>query len=243
MSMRNLIGPLLARGIQLSLMLGLALSPLSLARSAEEPVVDLSAKFADADPLTRFAHRAAWVHVSCLQRHPQQAAAWERAVQQLLEPDRRSQSLPGLDPETTEPLSVDHCEYEMALWSTLDRNDAHVLAELLEEVALQRLDDAWMDNPRRLVLGIVFMPFGVPQVDSLHPQGPAQQAGLKPLDQLLSIDGVRVASISGFHVQLARAIPGKALKVIWKRHSSAGTQQHEAMMVPVTWAQLSQAAD
>ena len=136
MSMRNLIGPLLARGIQLSLMLGLALPPLSLARSAEEPVVDLSAKFADADPLTRFAYRAAWVHVSCLQRHPQQAAAWERAVQQLLEPDRRSQSLPGLDPETNEPLSVAHCEYEMALWSTLDRSDAHVLAELLEEVAL-----------------------------------------------------------------------------------------------------------
>lgn len=194
------------------------------------------------DPLMKFIYRTAWVHKACLQRYPQQALSWQQVEQQLLDRSARDAPVPEVDLQTIKPLSMQHCEYEMALWSALDFSDAHVLAEFLEEVAFQGLDAGYLDNPQRLALGVVFMPFGVPTVSDLHPDGPAWQAGIKPTDELLAIDGVRIASTQGFYVQMAKAVPGQALKVVWMRQSAKGTQQYEAMVVPQALSGLSPVA-
>lgn len=217
--------------------LTLALPGVSWAQATQDAGIGARPPATD-DPLMKFIYRTAWVHRACLQRYPQQAALWHKAEQQLLEDGARGVEVADVDIHAIEPLSIQHCEYEMTLWSMLDRSDAYELAEFLEEVAFHGLGDAHLESPQRLVLGIVFLPFGMPGISELHPQGPAQQAGMMPLDQLLAIDGVRIASTKGFYVQMARAVPGRALKVTWKRHSAQGTQQHEAMMLPMALAEL-----
>lgn len=224
-------------------LLAALLCPLPVAVSAQAPqqAAEVKPPVTD-DPLMQFIYRAAWVHKACLQRYPQQALRWQQVEQQLLDRSARNAPVPEVDLQTIKPLSIQHCEYEMALWSALDYSDAHVLAEFLEEVAYQGLDASYLDNPERLVLGVVFMPFGVPTVSDLHPDGPAWLAGIKPTDQLLAIDGVRIASTQGFYVQMAKAVPGRALPVVWMRESARGMLQYEALVVPQALSALSPGA-
>jgi predicted metalloprotease with PDZ domain len=215
----------------------LALPGISWAQPSQEVEVGVKPPVTN-DPLMKFIYRTAWVHRACLQRYPQQAALWREAEQQLLEDGALVTEGVDVDIHAIEPLSIQHCQYEMTLWSMLDRSDAYELAEFLEEVAFQELGEDHLESPQRLVLGLVFLPFGMPGVSELHPQGPAHQAGIMPLDQLLSVGGVRIASTKGFYVQMARAVPGRSLNVTWRRHSAQGTQQYEATMVPIPQAQL-----
>ena len=67
------------------------------------------------------------------------------------------------------------------------------------------------------------------EVVSLHPNGPAQHAGIRERDVVVSMDGQGIASIDDLQRVLSRATPGRTLAVTVIRH---GGHRHQIDVVP-----------
>lgn len=84
------------------------------------------------------------------------------------------------------------------------------------------LGSSHLEDPQRLVLGIVFSDVAGAEAYELVPGGPAERAGMQRGDQLITVAGEPVVSSEGVVVQLAAGVAGRPVVVGWVRRLADG---------------------
>ena len=80
---------------------------------------------------------------------------------------------------------------------------------------MSALGSSHLEDPQRLALGIIFSTEVGAEVYGLVSGGPTERAGLQQGDQLIAVAGEEVFSATGVALQLADAVAGQPVMLIW----------------------------
>lgn len=129
----------------------------------------------------------------------------------------------------------DLCRKMARLDGALADPDMSIWGRTHEEYGyMSALGSSHLEDPQRLALGIIFSTEVGAEVYGLVSGGPAERAGLQQGDQLIAVAGEEVFSAAGVVLQLADAVAGQPVMVIWLRRLADGQLlQGFSQMVPL----------